>query len=131
MIESEIMAIKKVYSDIAFQKEQVTQCINHCMNSPLVEPTVKVEHLDASALFPKANEVKCFRQRFTEHGVNYSWWGIRVDSFSAVYGLEKLENDKEEGGIRLSNLWLSINLNNPQSIKMINLVRINIHHDLF
>lgn len=124
------MAIKSAYSDAAEIKEQITRCINRCMNSTLVEPTVKLEHIDASALFPSANDVKCFRQRFTEQGINYSWWGIGVDSIS-VHGLEKIENDNVGDGVSIENLWLSANPNDPQQTSMINIIRMGIHHDLF
>ena len=63
MLESNIKAIKEMYFDMAEQIEKVKAVVSSCMCDKMVEPTVKLEHIDASALFPGVDDVKCFRQR--------------------------------------------------------------------
>ncbi len=131
MLESTIKAIKEKYSDVSLQRESVKKAVKDCMNHYLVEPTVRLEFIDASALFPDVDEVECFRLLFTENAINYSWWGIKVKGANALHGLEKIEASVDDGGTRIENLWLSEYPSTQDKIKLINLIRMGIHHDLF
>ena len=129
MLELELLikGIKTKYPELKQQQEAVQNMLNDCMNHALVEPTVQLEFLDLSALFPSSD--KCYRQRFTENGIHYSWWGIWANG-GTICGLEKIEYEAISG-TRLSNLWLNMKPESDKENQLVNLIRMNIHSDLF
>lgn len=130
MFEEIIKSIKEDYSDMAKQKVMVQNAVNNCMNNPCVEPTVKIEHIDASGFFPELEgEIRCFRQRFTENGITFSWWGLGIEGKKPIYGLEKTEGNN--GDFRIDNLWLSEIPSSDNQLAIMNLIRMGIHNDLF
>lgn len=123
-----IEGIKTTFPELAKQRDFVKEVVNNCMNQGLVEPTVKLELLDLSTIFPNAD--KCFRQMFTENGICYSWWGIKVKGGASIHGLEKIIFNTIEG-THLENLWVEITPSSANENKMIALLRMSIHSDLF
>lgn len=130
MLVYTINEIKQRCPDISIQKDLVKDAISNCMAQFLVEPTVKLDHIDLSELFQPAVGLKCFRQLFTENGIKYSWWGIQLPGTEAMYGLEKIEFGTNDG-TRMENLWLSSVSTTPDHTRLINVIRISVHKDLF
>ena len=128
MLEDLIKGIKTMFPELVQQRKIVIETVNNCMNKSLVQPTIKLEHLDLSAQCP--NIYESFRQKFTENGIQYSWWGIKLKNGLILFGLERITYNTNKGTY-LENLWLSIAPSTGEENVNINLIRSIIHSDLF
>ena len=128
MLEDLIKGIKTMFPELVQQRKIAIETVNNCMNKSLVQPTIKLEHLDLSAQCP--NIYESFRQKFTENGIQYSWWGIKLKNGLILFGLERITYNTNKGTY-LENLWLSIAPSTGEENVNINLIRSIIHSDLF